>query len=163
MSHLNCFIPAVMCCLLPPCFMTSPQSVFNKQMYAQFPMSLLAISCLFRVHCTKQCCARPWYVPSPLSCCFVSPRSPVFVSYTQVCQSLDISIQGETIISSLCHGACPELQQTFYPVSIHNDLFGYQCFFSWNLLNEWTLPRAMPEEMSCNAVCGCVCISTVML
>lgn len=83
-------------------------------------------------------------------------------SYTQICQSSDVSIQGETIISSLCHRACPELQQTFYPVSIHNDLFGYQCFFVWNLLNEWTPPEAMPEEISCSAVCGCVYIATII-
>ena len=95
--------------------------------------------------------SRSQYLPSSACCDSTAPNSVVqdldlfprlspavslhphdtrgSISYPQVCQSSDVSIQGETIISGLCHRACPELRQTFYPVSLHNDLFGYQCVF----------------------------------
>lgn len=153
MSHLH-WLPPWCLCLPPTCSASSLQTAFNKCM-PSFACHYRPLVAFFRVRRAEQFCARPWYVPySPLSCCFVSSHSPVFGSYTQVCQSLDISIQSQTIISSLCHGACPELQQTFYPVSIRNDLFGYQCFsflksFKWV---DTTWGNAWRNELRCNCV-----------
>lgn len=86
-------------------------------------MLLLVTNYPFRVQCFKQCCCATdldlFPIPSPAVL-----FHPTLLSSSSV-HGPDISIQGETIISSLCQRPCPELRQTFYPVSIYNDLFGY--------------------------------------